>query len=242
MILSVTNRCEFDVNVSFSPLCLEVTESTSGETAGFVLVNSFRSNSTISFGVSENTASLTTTTIKIDRQDNAKSQGPAALTPADIESSLGLLVLRRDNKIAITTRIRINNPDKVSGTGENVRCAFEMKFSNANVSSSAATGGSFPATSTPYLPGSESSSSTNTPSSPPTSNVTATATPLATPSIISSAAASPVTSTAQASASAQVVKIFLDLGPINLKDGFKAVPISKYIDDCLAVTDKKYAL
>lgn len=189
VILSVTNRCEFDVNVWFTPIAVAAAVNEGEEaTASKNIVGL---NASIDFGDQTGT-----TAVKIDRQDNAKSQAPAALTQADVET-LGLVCFRRENKIAISARV------KLVGGGEtkrSVRCGFEMKFSNANVVAPAV-----PAT---------SETTTTTTTSPTTAAVS-----------------SPVVSTpSQTVNTPQIVKIYLDLGPV----GLQVVPVPKYIEDCLA--------
>jgi hypothetical protein len=104
------------MNVSFSSI------SSPDEAAN---LSGFRPNSIISFGDFENA------TFKIDRQDNAKSQA-AALNEADLETR-GFVCFRRDNKIAITIGLKLDSTElEKNNKPRSIKCAFEMKYSNAN--------------------------------------------------------------------------------------------------------------
>lgn len=213
VILSVTNRCEFDVNISFAPL--STVESSSENKENQQQSDNFGLNTTIEFG-DEKSGVTPSTTIKVDRQDNAKSQVPAALVQADLDTN-GFVCFRRDNKIGISVRIKLVDSEGASRRGENVKCAFEMTFSNANAASTT-TAATTATTAAPSV--------TTEPTTSPTAAATAT----------SSAVSSPVTSSTSnqaATNSPQTLRVFLDFGPLTIQNGLKPVSIPKYIEDCL---------
>lgn len=85
VILSITNKSEIDLNVSFTSI--DDTQNLSG----------FAPTALISFG------DMSDKPVLIDRQDSAKSQS-ATLKPSDVNSN-GFVLFRRDNKIAIKCHV-----------------------------------------------------------------------------------------------------------------------------------------
>lgn len=85
VILSITNKCEIDLNISFT--ALNETQNLSG----------FTPTALISFG------DMSDKPILIERQDSAKTQS-ATLKPTDVSSN-GFVTFRRDNKIAIKCHV-----------------------------------------------------------------------------------------------------------------------------------------
>jgi hypothetical protein len=102
VILSITNRCEFDLRVSL------VTLSDSANISGF------EPTADIHFSSDE--------IVVIDKQDNSKGAQVPALKPADLETR-GLVCFRRDNKIAILCQVT----PKLGGTDGRVRVAFGLR-------------------------------------------------------------------------------------------------------------------
>ena len=111
MILSVTNKCEIEMSISF--------ESIEIESDLLKNVSSFTPNAEISFETGEGQE------VQIDRQDNARSQS-ASLRPEDLSTN-GFVCFRRDNKIAILCKVRplLARIDKEKSP--NVRVAFLVK-------------------------------------------------------------------------------------------------------------------
>lgn len=67
-----------------------------------------------------------TPTIRIDRQDNAKSQSQIACLN-QIDNEFQGMCFRRENKIAIRASIALVNEDSIIKRNEHVKCAFQMK-------------------------------------------------------------------------------------------------------------------
>lgn len=94
VMLSITNKSEIDLNVSFTTLNIELNESKSNDTQN---LSGFTPTALISFG------DMADKPILIERQDSAKSQS-ATLKPSD-SSTNGFVKFRRDNKIAIKCHV-----------------------------------------------------------------------------------------------------------------------------------------
>ena len=103
VILSVTNRCENDLNISFVSL---------NETESHTNLSNFVSTASIAF--KEDDISLI-----VDKQDSSKPQ-IATLREADLSTN-GFVVFRRDNKIGIVCHVT----PKVANS--NVRVVFGLK-------------------------------------------------------------------------------------------------------------------
>lgn len=182
------------MNVSFSSI------SSPDEAAN---LSGFRPNSIISFGDFENA------TFKIDRQDNAKSQA-AALNEADLETR-GFVCFRRDNKIAISISLKLDSTElEKNNRPRSIKCAFEMKYSNANANLETPT--TMPTMPTmPTTP--TSATSTPTQVTPTQTQVPIACTPIS-------------------------HMVFIDFGPVTLEEGLKVVQMPKYIEDCLNSSTK----
>ena len=103
VILSVTNRCENDLNISFVSL---------NETEAFTNLSNFTPTASISF--KEDDVSLI-----VDKQDSSKPQ-IATLREADLSTN-GFVVFRRDNKIGIVCHVTPKS------SRSNVRVVFGLK-------------------------------------------------------------------------------------------------------------------
>ena len=114
IILSVTNKCEIDLNVAFVSFDNE-------ENKVFMSnLSEFSATACVSFGDNEEQP------ISIDRQDNTKSQS-AAFKPADLITN-GFVCFRRDNKIGICCRVT-PLADKIANeqTAPHVRIVFGLR-------------------------------------------------------------------------------------------------------------------
>ena len=111
VIISVTNKSEIDLNVSFVPLSQYADKS-----EDYRNLSGFTPTASISVGSDADKPIL------IERQDSAKAQS-AALRPLD--SNLDEFVkFRRDNKIAVKCTV---TPLDESDFKSHVRVAFELK-------------------------------------------------------------------------------------------------------------------
>ena len=130
IIISVTNRCENDLNVSFVPLneCFDNKE-TPNESLSVQNLSGFIPTAKIEFkNVTENTI------INIDKQDSSKAPA-GSLKPADLSTN-GFVCFRRDNKIGVVcqvTPICVKSETQIEPT--HVRVVFGLKhFANSQAS------------------------------------------------------------------------------------------------------------
>jgi len=103
VILSITNKSEIDMNVSFIAFNLASAFSTSEKEEAKKEINEFRNltgfavNADMSFDLDENDS------IQIDRQDNSKTHSNS-LRDSDLSTN-GFVCFRRDNKIGIKCKV-----------------------------------------------------------------------------------------------------------------------------------------
>lgn len=110
--MSITNRYESDVSISFANLNDESTSNLSG----------FKPTAKIEFGnISEDLS------IVIDRQDNSKVQ-QTQLKQSDLETK-GFVCFRRDNKIVIKCKVTPLVSESKNKEPVDVKCAFVLKSS-----------------------------------------------------------------------------------------------------------------
>lgn len=102
MILSVTNRCESDLNVSFVSLneedATKMDIDAKSEDLTIKNISGFCTTAKIDFKQQDESSVLT-----IEKQDNSKPQ-VACLKPTDLSSN-GFVCFRRDNKIGIVCSV-----------------------------------------------------------------------------------------------------------------------------------------
>jgi hypothetical protein len=118
VILTLTNRCEFDLNVAF--ISCQDTNSVD-------MLNRFDVNAQIKFG-----SSSETDFIQIDRLDNSSRTQTTSLRATDLQTN-GFVCFRRDNKIGISCHVQPICDQLDLQSSRNVRICFDLKYIPANV-------------------------------------------------------------------------------------------------------------